>query len=158
MSEDLREADEAADPLLVFRVGATWMGVNAFEIGEIIDRQDPLPLPQAPTHIAGMVNLRGRAVPVFDIARYLDLPSTNEQSTSATVFPRTVVVAVDGMRVGIPADEVLGVLPAEDCVLRESNLNMGRIARFVKGELDTPKGITVALDVNQLLDAARVSE
>ncbi len=157
MSEEVRQA-EAAEPLLVFRVGSTWMGINAFEIGEIIDRRDPLPLPQAPAHISGMVNLRGRAVPVFNVARYLDLPLGEQQQVGATVFPRTIVVAVDGMRVGIPADEVLGVLPSEECELRESNLHIGRIARFVKGELDTAKGITVALDVAQLLDAARISE
>lgn len=141
-------------PIVPLRVGGMWVAVPALAAVEIVSPRDPLPLPLAPAHVPGLVSLRGRAVPLLDLARFLQLDGA-EQSGG---FPRLVLVEQADMRVAVWADQVLGVIAAGELVVRDTSVACGLLQQFAIGELDAPFGIVTMLDVDALLEAARVRD
>ena len=60
---------------LVFEVGGRRYGLAAFEVVELVRVVAVVRLPKAPEWIEGVVNLRGRVVPVIDLRARLGLPA-----------------------------------------------------------------------------------
>jgi len=60
---------------LVFEVGGRRYGLASFEVVELVRVVAVVPLPAAPGWVEGVVNLRGRVVPVIDLRDRLGLPA-----------------------------------------------------------------------------------
>jgi purine-binding chemotaxis protein CheW len=97
----------AVDDLVVVRVAGHAYGIPVRAVVEVTRMVALAPLPGAPAWVAGVLDLRGVAVPVVDLARRLGrLPR-------APVADRRIVVAGDPADpVGLIVDEVTGVAPA----------------------------------------------
>lgn len=110
----IQDPDSAAtetSQVVVFRMEGESFGVDIFRVNEIIRLHRITPLPNAADHLLGLVNLRGKTVPVFDLRRRLGLPVAEPTDAS-----RIVVVEAQQDRVGVLVDEVSEVLtvPTED--------------------------------------------
>src|SRR3982074_3688186 len=82
--------------LVVFQLGAELYGVEIARVHEIIRLQTVTRVPRAPSFVEGVINLRGKVIPVVDLRRRFGLPTA--ETTRAT---RTVVVEIGGQVVGI---------------------------------------------------------
>ena len=79
----------------------------AFEsafVSEVHPLRDLTPLPGTPAFVLGIVNLRGELLPVIDLDQFLDLRKREE-----TAHARVIVLSVDGVRLGVIADSIVGV-------------------------------------------------
>jgi purine-binding chemotaxis protein CheW len=100
---------EAPAQFLSFMLGQDMFAIGILAVREILEYAGVTPVPQMPPSISGVINLRGTAVPVLDLARRL------ERAPSA-VSKRTciIVVEVDGedgpFVIGILVDAVNAVL------------------------------------------------
>lgn len=63
---------------LTFRLGAEAYGIDVLTIQEIIRSTTVTAVPQLPAHLRGVINLRGRIVPVVDLRRRFGLPAEPE--------------------------------------------------------------------------------
>lgn len=79
--------------------------VNIQDIFEIIKMQDITKIPNAPAHLKGVINLRGRIIPVISLRERFGLDDINE-----TKDTRIVVVNYDSEMVGIIVDYVSQVV------------------------------------------------
>jgi chemotaxis signal transduction protein len=71
--------------------------------------------------------------------------------------PRLLVIKHDGMQVGVRVDQSAGIVHLGADELRSLDGLAGTtLARWATAMVETPKGIAVALNVDTLLDAARV--
>lgn len=93
-----------------FRVGSTAYGLPVTQVVEIIRVVGLSPVPNPAPDLLGMVNLRGRIIPVFDLHRTLEL---GERPLSLRMY--IVIADVEDEAVGIVVDDVLDVVavPAE---------------------------------------------
>src|SRR5260221_11419095 len=91
--------------LVVFQLGAELYGVDIARVHEIIRLQTITRVPRAPSFVEGVINLRGKVIPVVDLRRRFGLPLADH--TRAT---RTVVVEIGDQVVGIIVDSVSEVL------------------------------------------------
>jgi purine-binding chemotaxis protein CheW len=77
-------------------------------VREILDIRQPFRIPEAPPHLAGLIDVRGRAVPLIDLRLKLGLPPR-----AATADTRILVldVPLDGrvLSLGLIADRVFEV-------------------------------------------------
>jgi purine-binding chemotaxis protein CheW len=138
----VRAAGEAPAQFLTFLLGADMYAIGILAVKEIIEYHGVTAMPQMPACISGVINLRGAAVPVLDLARRLQRPA-------APAGKRTCIIVVEAghaeapLLVGILVDAVNAVLdippadiepvPALGAVVRADLLHgIGKIGgRFV---------------------------
>jgi len=87
--------------LVVFGLADESYGVHVLAVEEIIRLQEITAIPHAPAFVEGVINLRGRVIPVLDLRKRFGLPPTE-----ATKSTRIVVVEASGMTVGLVVDSV----------------------------------------------------
>jgi purine-binding chemotaxis protein CheW len=93
---------------LIFRLGSEQYGIAVLSVREIIRTRPVTEIPHSPSYLAGVINLRGKIVPVLDLRRRFGMPP-------ATELERCCIVVVDShggsetTAAGIAVDEVLEV-------------------------------------------------
>lgn len=97
--------------LLLFRIGGETFGAELGAVEEAIEVPALHDLPEMQTGMLGMVDLRGRLLPVFSAAGILGVPLTPGASVA-------LVIRAGDRRVGIAVDDVEDVIDADCTALR----------------------------------------
>lgn len=97
--------------LVVFSLGAEEYGVPITLVQEIIRHTPPRPIPGSPSHVEGVINLRGRIIPVVDLRLRFGVAGDRPAES------KIVIVEMPELTVGIVVDEVREVLSvgADQC-------------------------------------------
>jgi purine-binding chemotaxis protein CheW len=90
--------------LLEFKLANERYAVETRYVSEVYPLRDLTPLPGTPPFVRGVVNLRGRILPVFDLKKFFELP---EQGL--TDLHRIIVVRGHDLELGLLADVVVSV-------------------------------------------------
>ncbi len=132
------------------RVAQHTLAIAAGKVEELADYRLPVPLPSAPAHLLGLMQLRDRSVPLIALDIFL--------ATAVRCEPqRVVIVSCDGMRVGIVCDEIAGMRDIPDAELSKVPANVPHaIHPYVTHEHVTDGSVVRVLDVSALLAASRV--
>lgn len=133
--------------LVVFDVGEETFGIDISKVQEIIRIQAITQVPGAPGFVEGVINLRGKIIPVVDLHQRFGLaPSQNSQSS------RIVVVESDGNVLGMVVDAVSEVerIPLS-CVEPPSAIVAGVDSDFIKGIAKLDSRLIILLDLDKLL-------
>jgi len=122
MEEQGATRDGATRSLLVLRAGGRAFAVRAEEAEGVAEGAEPVPLPQAPAAVLGVVCVRGRMYTLLDTAALFPrqdsdantpaLEAASAESRSAT--PRFAVALRGDEQLALAADEVEGPLELED--------------------------------------------
>lgn len=146
--EDMEEFEEDTqkDKYLTFKVDEESYGIGIGIVTEIIGIQPITQVPELPEYIRGIINLRGKIIPVMDVRMRFKRP-IREYSDRTCV----IVIEVRDMSVGLIVDSVSDVLniPEEEVVpppeiQRNSNKYVNAIGKV-------GKSIVLLLDCNRLL-------
>ncbi len=154
--------DEAEDAqkgrLLTFFIGGVTYGIEMLYITEIVGLQPVTEMPDMPGYMKGIINLRGKIIPVMDIRLRFGIESRDYNDR--TCF---IVIDISSIPVGLIVDSVSEVvaIPAED-VSDVPQTSAGRSNRYVKNIGKTGNGIVLILDCeklfgeNELLELANI--
>ncbi|HXY78117.1 MAG TPA: chemotaxis protein CheW [Candidatus Acidoferrales bacterium] len=132
--------------LVSFRLGGEEFGLDILRVQEIIRLQPLTRVPNSPDFIAGVMNLRGRIIPVVALRRRFGL-----EPVSADKQTRIVVVETKGAVLGFIVDAVSEVLriPAETI---EPPPGVGKAEReYVSGVGKLDDRLLILLDVDRLM-------
>ena len=147
------QKEETADrQIVLLHLGEELYGVDIAAIHTVITPQAITPVPRTPDYMAGVMNLRGRIVPVLDLRKRFGLPDTDGAGR------RIVIVDVEGLVAGLIVDDVSEVLRLPDSAIgapsrlvasAESDciLGIGRIPAGDAGE----ERLIILLDVYRTL-------
>jgi purine-binding chemotaxis protein CheW len=91
--------------LVTFHLGAEEFGIPIETVREVLRVGDITRVPQAPPHVKGITNLRGRIVPIVSIKSRMGLPDA-----TLTARSRCVLVEVHGRVLGLLVDSVSNVV------------------------------------------------
>ena len=133
--------------LVAFRLAGELFGLEIAHVSEIILPRAVTPVPGAATDIDGVINLRGRIVPIVNLRRRLRIAPAGGTEKS-----RIMVVEDAGSVVGLVVDTVTGVmrLPKSQIEMA-SELALGVESRFVHGMASTGDALIILLNVERLL-------
>jgi purine-binding chemotaxis protein CheW len=97
--------------LLEFRLARESYALETRYVREVCPLKNLTPLPCTPPFVLGIVNVRGRILPVLDLKKFFDLP---EQGL--TDLHRIILVQGNDLEVGLLADVIVGVriVPVEN--------------------------------------------
>lgn len=136
-----------------FRIGRETFGLPISIVREIVRVPEITAVPNAPDYIEGVINLRGRIIPIVDLRKRF-----GQKSAEASKKNRIVVVEIGARAFGLivnSASEVLRIPPSE--IEEPSNV-------FQEGELDFVTGVgklkgrlVILLDVSKILKRGELS-
>jgi purine-binding chemotaxis protein CheW len=98
------ETTEVQLEVLEFRLAQESYAVESRYVQEVYPLRDLTPVPCTPAFVLGIVNVRGRIVPVLDIKKFLDLPEKG-----LTDLHRIVLIRGEDCELGLLADVIVGV-------------------------------------------------
>lgn len=103
---ELQEADDDEEQVVVFRLNSQDYAVSINDVQEIVRVPEELTrVPKTPSFVEGVINLRGKVLPVIDLNRRFELPEKARDD-----HQRIMVFALDGVNVGFIVDAVSEVL------------------------------------------------
>ena len=141
--------------VVTFRSGLMWMASPVGAVREIADFSTPTPIPRAPGHILGLLNLRGHAIPVVDPVRLLQLPDEDEVDEHS--FRRIVIIDGASMRAGFVAAQVVGVHTVEPDELRPVDAQHGEaLSAVCEASFEIDETPVFLLHTEDLLQRAQV--
>ncbi len=106
----IRTGVEEIHHMVGFMVGSEEYCVDILKVQEIIRMMDITKIPNAPDYAEGVINLRGRVIPVIDFRKRFNLPDDCEGNADAR---RIVVVDIAGTTIGLIVDQVSHVIKLE---------------------------------------------
>ncbi|MDZ4181011.1 MAG: chemotaxis protein CheW [Coriobacteriia bacterium] len=134
--------------LVTFLLGEDEYGFHIEHVQEIIRLRHVhiTAIPNAPTFVEGVINLRGRLVPAVDLRKRFGRPT--EMTGRAA---RIVVVNVLGRTVGLVVDAVLEVAKVGTLEVEQlPELAAGVGSEFVEGVCRIDRGLVVVLDLERM--------
>jgi purine-binding chemotaxis protein CheW len=149
-------SDSRAGKYLTFLLANEEFGIRVLKVREIMGMQDVTAVPQTPAHIKGVINLRGKVIPVIDLRLKFGLPAA--EYTQRTCIIVTQVQAESGtILMGIVVDgvsEVLNLSPAEI----EDTPDFGEevSGRYLLGMAKVKGKVKILLDIDVVLSAAEL--
>ena len=142
-------AGEELLQIVSFRVEDEEFGLEILRVQEIIRVQQLTRVPASPDFIEGVINLRGRVIPVISLRKRFGLPqSTLDKQT------RIIVVEVNGAVLGLMVDAVSEVLRLPAGTV-EPPPRLGHVEReYVRGVGKLENRLLILLDIDRLMSEA----
>ncbi len=135
--------------LVSFNIGDEIFGVNILMVQEIIRSTPVTPIPDSPSFIEGVINLRGNIVPVIDLRKRLDM-TRQKQSTEKMWI---IILNIKGRTAGFIVDFVSEVLKVVKAEIKPPPdiVSAGLNSQYINGVCNIEKGLLVLLDFNRIL-------
>ncbi len=134
--------------LVVFELANEFYGIDIALVESIIKMQAITQLPQTPTFIMGVTNLRGTVLPVIDLRIRFGLETQND-----TKQTRIIIVTMGKVKVGVMVDGVSEVLRVSDELIEPVPTMVNSVnADFLKGIVRLEDRLIVLLEVEKVLD------
>jgi purine-binding chemotaxis protein CheW len=139
--------------LVLFSLGEEVYGVDIAVVHEIIRMQPITKVPKTPHFVEGVINLRGKVIPVVNMRKRFNLEAIEE-----TMNNRIVVVNISEENVGVIVDAVIEVLriPA-DSIESPSDIITTADSDFLMGIANINGKLITLLDLARLLSKSELS-
>ena len=145
--EILAEEDTQKNKYLTFVLGNESYGIEIRHVTEIIGVQPITSIPEVPEYVKGIVNLRGKIIPVIDVRlKFRKQPVDYDDRTCI------VVVDIQDTTVGLIVDQVTEVLSiSEEQIDLPPDAKTGFNNRYIKGIGRVDQQVKLLLDCSKLL-------
>lgn len=141
------EEDTMKDRYLTFLLGSECYGIEIKYVTEIIGIQAITEVPELPEYVKGIINLRGKIIPVIDV-RVRFKKEVKEYNDRTCV----IVVDISDLSIGLIVDSVAEVLtiPEQDTV-DPPQVNRGINNRYIRKIGKVGSAVKLLLDCEKLL-------
>lgn len=133
--------------LVSFSVGDELFAVDILRVQEINRMMDLTKVPQSPEGVEGVINLRGRIIPVLDLRTQFRFPQTPRTDQT-----RIVVVEVRSQTIGFVVDSVHEVMRIQSSIV-DPNPSLGAAidSSFVSGVAKLEGQLLILIELDNLL-------
>ncbi|MFH1089962.1 MAG: chemotaxis protein CheW [Pseudomonadota bacterium] len=136
---------------LTFELAKEQYGLEILKVREIIGMMDITSVPQTPAFVKGLINLRGKVIPVVDLRLKLGLPE-KEYTERTAIIVVDVIVEGSPVQMGIVVDTVSEVvnITAQDI---EDTPNFGSRLKtdYIMGMAKVKGGVIILLEIDRVL-------
>ncbi len=145
----MNEAREipVGNELIVIEIAGQKFAIDIMSVREIRGWSASTRLPHAPSHVLGMINLRGSVLPVVDFASRLGLGVSDPHTASVVI-----VAEVQDRVVGLLVDSVCDILTLGEGMLQPTpEVGASGVYEFVRGILTTKDEIVTLLTLDAVI-------
>ncbi|MBI4889290.1 MAG: purine-binding chemotaxis protein CheW [Acidobacteria bacterium] len=138
---------------LVFHLGKEEFGVHVLKVREIMGIQEITAVPQTPAFVKGVINLRGKVIPVVDLRNKFSLPETEYTArTCIIVLQVSHEPGAPSIQMGAVVDGVSEVLTIQETEI-EDTPEFGDDVRipYILGMAKVKGRVKILLDIDEVL-------
>ena len=131
---------------VTFTLGSVDYGIEILSVQEFKGYSAVTPVPNMPSHVRGVMNLRGIIIPVFDLRVRFGLPAPLDELSVI------VVAVVENRTVGLVVDTVSDVIDISPGDIQETPEFSGRVpTAFLRGLAKTGERLVILLNLKHLV-------
>ena len=139
--------------LVSFKIGNEEFGVDILKVQEINRMVEITKVPQTPSYVEGVINLRGKVIPIVDLRKRFNL-----ELKEADKNTRIVVVDIEGSIIGMVVDSVSEVLRLPSDTLEPApEIVTGVNSEYIKGVAKLEDRLLIFLDLSKAIDVNEMS-
>jgi purine-binding chemotaxis protein CheW len=139
--------------LVSFNIDAGGFGIDILQVQEIIRMLEVTRIPNAPQHVEGVINLRGRIIPIVDLRSRLGIARKEHDNNT-----RIVVVELSGTVVGFVVDAVREVLRVPKSVTEPPPQIVGGVdAAFITAVGKLEDRLLILLDMEKVFSVEEMA-
>ena len=147
LKEEVHEGNIKGGKFLTFHLNGEEYGLEILKVREIIGVMEITTVPQAPWHVKGVINLRGKVIPVIDLRLKFGFEEAEYNSETCII-----VIDVKGVLMGIIVDTVSEVIDiCNDDVGATPSFGEDVNADFILGMGKVNDKIKILLDIDKVL-------
>jgi purine-binding chemotaxis protein CheW len=144
-----RHADNPVLQFVGFRLDAEEYAIAITKIQEIILMKPITRIPQVPSFIEGLINLRGAVIPIVNLRERFGLPRRDVDDET-----RTIVVNVHDKTIGCIVDAVTQVMRISSDVIQPPPLSVRSLSQqYISGLAKLDDRLLIILDIETLFDS-----
>jgi len=148
-------SDPRAGKYLTFSLGKEEFGIQVLRVKEIMGVQDITAVPGTPPHLRGVLNLRGKIIPVVDLRLKFELPEAPFTQTTCIIVVQVVQTAEQGhdqAMIGLIVDGVSEVLNLNGSEIEDApDFGEEIETPFVLGIAKCKTGVKILLRIEDIL-------
>lgn len=138
--------------LVTFQIGEELYGIDIMDVKEIVRVQDVRPIPNAPSYVEGIFNLRGEIIPVINLHRRFHLRKA-QMGEDDELLSGFIIIDINGMKLGVIIDRVARVVTIEGNQIQPPPQMLSGIgAEYIQGVVHQDQGYLIILDIRRLFN------
>ncbi|MDK2946341.1 chemotaxis protein CheW [Geotoga petraea] len=137
--------------VLSFQIHNQEYAIDVEEIESVVDIEEVTPVPNSKEFINGVINLRGRIVPVVDLTKKINIKLPEEHE-----FDNILILKIDEQEIGVFVDEVKNVLSIDESNLENIQSKNDVYTGKVKGTIKVQNRLIIYLDIRAVLNLEKI--
>jgi purine-binding chemotaxis protein CheW len=152
------EKSSLAGKYLTFRLGRESYGISVLRIREIIRNVEVTPVPQMPVYVKGVINLRGKIIPIVDLRRKFDLANIKDTEQTCIVVVQIRQSAGVNALMGLLVDAVEEVVNFAATDIEETpNFGGSLDTEYILGMAKVRGSVKTLLDIDSVVAADAIA-
>ena len=142
--------------IVVFKLGHEEYGLHIDQIKEVVITPNITKMPQTPSFVKGVANIRGNVITIFDLEDRFNLTRTIQERGSKY----TLVVESEDVKMGLLVNEVPNTVTVNAADLDESVgiiTDANAETHYIKGIIKTGQRLIILIDIFKVIDLETVN-
>ncbi len=136
--------------LVTFTLGDEVYGIDILAVQEIIRMQNITEIPRTSDYVEGVINLRGKVIPVIDLRKRFNLLISEESKDT-----RIIVVEIENKIIGMIVDSVSKVLRLPSSYVEPPSPIVGGVdSNYIKGVGKLNDMLVIILDLSKINESS----
>jgi purine-binding chemotaxis protein CheW len=139
----MAEQEERQIQLVTFQLGEEHYGINIMSVDGIVRVEETRSIPNAPSYVEGIFNLRGEIIPIINLHKRFHLRKA-ELSEEDELLSGFIIIDIKGMKLGIIIDKVSRVVTVDlNKMQAPPQMLSGIGAEYIQGVFNRDTGLSV---------------
>jgi purine-binding chemotaxis protein CheW len=157
LNQETQALHELEGKYLTFTMASEDYGLEILKVREIIGMLDITAIPQAPHYFKGVINLRGRVIPVVDLRLKFSLPPMDYGERTCIIVVE-VKTAAGSVQMGLVVDTVSEVVNVNGADIEPPPSFGARLdTRYILGLAKTRGAIKILLDIDRVMGSQELA-
>ncbi|MDD9942502.1 MAG: chemotaxis protein CheW [Myxococcales bacterium] len=152
-AKEVGAAEKKGGKYLTFELGQEEYGLELLRVREIIALMDITSVPLTPPYVRGVMNLRGKVIPVVDLRCKFGMERTEDHDRKCIIVV-DVLKGDQAIQMSILVDAVSEVLHIDEADIEVvASINAGLEADFIQGMAKAKGGVKILLNIDAVLSS-----
>ncbi len=158
LAEDRMVESEALLQLVTFQLSEELYGIDIMDVKEIVTLQEIRAIPNAPSFVEGLYNLRGEIIPIINLHKRFHLKRAQLGDDEA-LLSGFIIIDLGGMKLGVIIDKVERVISIDYKEIQPPpQMITGIGAEYIQGVANQKNGYLIILDIRKLFNAKELQK